>query len=203
MLESKNVITYGLTQEEREWVSKALPDRDYRVLDTDEPTDLIAVDCAAVIIRASGLEEAAVQMLRAYYRETAGCFPEAVLWLGEPLPPTELCKYICCYESFEEVRAQLKYILLNVRRKSRKTAAFSTSLTYALQILTAIRNRPGITTKQLAGRCEISPRSVLRYIETLRCCGEGIEYDAGKKGWYLFHGISFLLGEHMKEEWDR
>lgn len=203
MLESRNVITYGLTQEENGWVLQALPNKGYRVLDTDAPTDLIAVDCAASIIDASRLDADSIQMLWDYYGELGGCFSETVLWLGTPLPPTALCRYICCYESFEALQDRLRYVLLEAHRKNRKTAAFSTSLMYALQILTTIRNRPGVTTKQLSGRCEISERSVLRYIETLRCCGEGIEYDPKRKGWQLFHGVSFLLGEHMPEELER
>ena len=53
-----------------------------------------------------------------------------------------------------------------------------------------------ITTKELALRIEKSDRTVQRYIETLRCAGEFIEYDRKKKGWYLLvDGKSILLDE--------
>lgn len=62
-------------------------------------------------------------------------------------------------------------------------------------ILFAIRNKPYITTRELAIKIEKTERTAQRYIEILRCAGEWIEYDGQKKGWYLFDGKSILLNE--------
>ena len=51
--------------------------------------------------------------------------------------------------------------------------------------------------------CELSTRSVQRYIETLRCAGEWIEYDTSLKGWKLLHNVSMLIGEVFDEEFDK
>lgn len=65
-----------------------------------------------------------------------------------------------------------------------------------IKILFAIRNKPYITTKELADKIERTDRTVQRYIETLRCAGELIGYDRQKKGWYLMvDGKSVLMDE--------
>ena len=47
--------------------------------------------------------------------------------------------------------------------------------------LLVIRNKANISTKKLAEKIERSPRTLQRYIETLRSAGEFIGYDRQKK----------------------
>lgn len=57
------VITFSLTDEQNSIVSANVPIRDYEVFDTDEPTDLIAIGGAAVIINAKVMNEEACGMI--------------------------------------------------------------------------------------------------------------------------------------------
>ena len=81
-------------------------------------------------------------------------------------------------------------------QKTAKSDGYSEKLAMLIKILFAIRNKPYITTKELAEKIEKSDRTVQRYIETLRCAGEFIGYDRRKNGWYLMvDGKSVLMGE--------
>ena len=81
---------------------------------------------------------------------------------------------------------------MDAQRKQKKHQNFSVVVANTLFVLSAIRKTPGISTKKLAEKLEVSERSVQRYIETLRIAGEWIEYDAASKGWKLSVGKSVL-----------
>ena len=93
------------------------------------------------------------------------------------------------------MQQEIKYILLNARRKQKKSVTFSNTVAMAIRILSEIHLHPGITTSQLAEKLEVSQRTVQRYVETLRVAGEWIEYDAKTKGLSLVDGKSVLWGE--------
>ena len=166
-------------------------------MDTDCPTDLIAVSASASIINASALDQDDMQMLLDFYDEVNGCTDETVLWIGEPKPPVTLRKTLKCYESFDAIREKLRYILLSAHSKSKKAADYSKKLADGIQILSLIRNRPGITTQEISDIMELRPRTVQRYIAALQATGEWIEYDRTLKGWGLQKGISILFGDHL------
>ena len=63
-------------------------------------------------------------------------------------------------------------------------------------MLSEIRKHPGITTAELAEIIERNAKTVQRYITTLNCAGEFIEYDRKKKGWFLFENKSVLWGDY-------
>ena len=86
---------------------------------------------------------------------------------------------------------------------NRRLSGMTASEQRRMRILAAIRKKPGITTQELADDCEISKRSVQRYIETLRLSGEWIEYDPSMRGWKLFHGVSMLIGDAFPEEFEK
>ena len=86
-------------------------------------------------------------------------------------------------------------ILLNAYKKKKKIISFSRSLSNTLMVLRRIRQKPYITTRELSEDVEMTPRTIQRYIETLRMAGEFIEYDTHKKGWHLQDGKSVFLGD--------
>jgi len=196
MIGEHRISTYGLTEEQHEYVRQNIPARDYEVMDTDCPTDLIAISASALIIDASKLSTDDFEMLVDYYTEINGCTDETVLWLGDPKPPVSLRKTLKTYESFEAVREKLRYLLLSAHTKSKKAADYSKKLADGIQILSLIRKRPGITTQEIADLMELQPRTVQRYIAALQATGEWIEYDRTLKGWGLQKGISILFGDY-------
>ena len=200
MIGEHRIITFGLTDAENDTVRRNFPVQDYELLDTEEPTDLIAISASAIIIYAPTLEQDSMEMIWDFYSEINCNTDETVIWLGEPKPPAELRKCLKSYASFADIEGKLKYLLLDAHTKSKKSSEFSKSILYALRILAEIRKRPGVTSRQLSEQLEISVRSVQRYIETLRCAGEWIEYDTAKKGWKLFDGVSVLFADVKEDE---
>lgn len=191
-------ITYGLSQEQNAFVKSSIPSKGYELLITDVSTDLIAVSSAALIINASALSKADCDMLFDYYTEIAGCADESVFWLGSPRPPHHLCSKFRCFNDFEEISQNLKYLLLSAGRKSKNAREFSKKMADCLLILSLIRSSPGIKTKALADTLELPVRTVQRYIATLQAAGEWIEYDTKKRGWALQSGVSILFGDHIR-----
>lgn len=197
------ILTYCLTDEQNALVEKALPSPNLRVFDTDCFTDIIAIGAEATLIQADALSDDETEMLFGYYDEICNSSSDTIIWLGGKQPPKNLQKYLKYYRNFLEIEEKLEYILLSARKKQKKYSEFSNSVMYSLRILASIRKKPGITTQELADNCEISKRSVQRYIETLRLSGEWIEYDPSMHGWKLFHGISILIGDVFPEEFDK
>lgn len=195
MIGEHRVTTYGLTDEENNLVKKNFPASDYDLLDTDAPTDIIAISASAIIINAAALATDDREMLFDYYKEVFPSTDETVIWLGEPKPPKELTKYIKYYDCFDDIADKLKYILLTAHTKSKKAADYSKRLTEGIMILDLIRKKPGIKTQDIADTMELSLRAVQRYIASLQATGEWIVYDHQLKGWKLFHGISVLFGD--------
>lgn len=193
-MEEQRIITSGLTQEQNDFVMSCLPNRSIEVLTADAISDLMALNHAAAIVNGRALEEDPAPLF-SYYRDVKDCTDETVIWLGDPLPPTDLRKFIKCYRSFEEVRDKLKYLLLGALAKSRKAVEYSTKLVIGLKILSLIRNCPGISTKELAERVSVPTRTVQRTIAALQAAGEWIEYDRSLRGWKLFDGVSILFGD--------
>ena len=196
------INTFGLTEEQNAHVKANLPSHDCELYIADDPTDLIAINCEAMIVNASVMEQDSADMIFDLYTQIDGCTDEAVLWLGEPKPPKELQKFFKCYDYFEAIADKLKYLLLTAHNKSKKAHEYSEKLVNGLKILALIRSNPGISTQKLAELTELPLRSVQRYIAALQATGEWIEYDRALRGWKLFHGISMLYGEVWKEEWD-
>ena len=189
------IITFGLTDEQNKIVKANVPARDYEVFDTDAPTDIIAIGSIAMIIQASKLDEDSVGMLYDYYTQVNGCTDETVIWLGDPKPPKELQKFFRCYPAFADIEDKLKYLLVSAHSKSKKAVDFSAKLTNGLLILSIIRKKPGVTTKELSEEVSLPIRSIQRYIAALQATGEWIEYDRTLKGWKLSYGVSMLFGD--------
>lgn len=193
------VVTFGLNKEQTTLVKKYLPNKNYKLLDTDEPTDIIAIPSTTIIINADMLNTDDTDMLFSYYLEVNSCCDETVIWLGKHKPLKKLHGFFKCYDSFNEIADNLKYLLLTAYRKSNKSIAYSKNLSYGITILSLIRNHPGISTKDISEHLELPIRTIQRYIEALKSTGEWIQYDTAKRGWNLFHGISILFGDCWKD----
>ena len=195
MTQDYRINTFGLTQKQNQFVSANLPVRDCELYIADTPTDLIAINCEAMIVNASAMEQDDADMIFGYYQEVNSCTDETILWLGEPMPPKAARKFFKCYDSFDAIKDKLKYLLLSAHSRSRKSYEYSEKLVNGLKILSLIRKRPGISTQTLTELTELPLRNVQRYIAALQATGEWIEYDRALRGWKLFHGISILYGD--------
>jgi len=186
--------TFGLSDEQIATVEANLPVKTCEIMDTDCFSDIVATSEMAVIVIWEKLSSDERDLLIGFYSEIAP-FSETMVLIGNVDVPDELKKYVSIYKSFDEFSTNMRYVLLGAYRKSKKNENFSSILADTIFILSQIRKKPFITTKELAEKLEKSERTIQRYIETLRVSGEGIEYDMSHKGWKLTDGKSILWGD--------
>ena len=193
-----NIFIYGLTDEEKEVLEKALPGKEVEITDiTGEATCLVEKVNFAVIINPYNISDDELEFFESFYEDADGC-TESIIFTQKKAGVLDRFKVVRAveYEDLFDMEKNLKYELLQALQKTSKSERYSEKLAMLIKILFAIRNKPYITTKELAEKIEKSDRTVQRYIETLRCAGEFIGYDRQKKGWYLVvDGKSILLDE--------
>ena len=190
-----NIIVFGF-DEELDFIGAIVPWKGTAILDTDCVTDLIDVGCYASITNLSKIKDEELQILYDFYLDVLDPIEVPIL-IGIPsLPiPAQLTNVFVLYESMEKAKEKLKYDLLAAYRRQKKNTTFSRTIANALVVLTQIRKHPGITTEKLSEILELSPRTIQRYIESLRIAGEWITYNPSKKGWELQDGKSILFGD--------
>ncbi len=189
-MQSYDILTYGLTAEETNQLQKNIP-LNYSAFITECFTDLIATPVSGIVVRINKLSVNERNMLLDFFCEI-GDFSEAIILIGEISLPVNLRHKIKVFSCFELMEQQIRFIFMDAQRKQKKYQNFSVVVANTLFVLSAIRKTPGISTKKLAEKLEVSERSVQRYIETLRIAGEWIEYDTASKGWKLSVGKSVL-----------
>ena len=197
-MHTKLIGTFGLNEAEITFIRGHLPQKDCEIMVADNVTDIIAVSEFAVIVNTGQVNHHDLNMLFDFYTEIAP-FSETVVFLGNVTIPAELTNHISVYNNFDDLKDNLKYILLSSYRKQKKSANFSNTLSNVILVLSMIRRQPYVTSAELAERLGLSRRSIQRYIETLRVAGEWIEYDSNRKGWYLQEGKSVLWGDCGEE----
>ena len=192
---NENIIVYGF-DDELDFIESIVPWKGTAILDTDCTTDLIAIGCYASITNLSKIKDEELQILYDFYLDVLDPIEVPIL-IGIPsLPvPMQLSNVFVHYESLEKAKEKLEYDLLAAYRRQKKNTTFSRTIANALVVLTQIRKHPGVTTEKLSEILELSPRTIQRYIESLRIAGEWITYNPSKKGWELQDGKSILFGD--------
>lgn len=194
-MNNKMIIgTFGLSDEQISSVESNLPIKSCEIMDTDCFTDIVAISEMAIIVIWEKLSDDDRDLLIDFYSEIAP-FSETMILIGDVNIPEKLKNYVSIYDSFEAFSVNMKFVLLGAYRRSKKNENFSSTLANTIIILSQIRNKPFVTTKELAEKLELSERTIQRYIETLRVAGEWIEYDTSRKGWGLCDGKSILWGD--------
>lgn len=191
--------TLGLTKDELTAIAANLPSADCDLTYTDCGSDLIAVPHFALIVRSDAATAEELSVLWDFCSEVAEA-AKTVISIGDAGIPSALRPKVRVFPDFGTMVPKLKYLLLDALRRAKKEKAFSKTLANAIQILCAIHSRPGVTTRQMAEQFELSPRSVQRYVETLRVAGEWIEYDARTRGWRLGYGGRSILLDDFDDE---
>ena len=186
--------TYGLSEEQIEIIKMNIPAKNCEVMNTDCFTDIVASCEMAIVVLWDKLSAEDRELLIGFYSEIAP-FSETMILIGDVDIPAALKKEVSIYASFDEFATNVKYVLLGANRRTKKNKSFSTTLANSIMILSIIRKKPFVTTRELAEKLELSERTVQRYIESLRIAGEWIEYDMSHKGWTLIEGKSILWGD--------
>lgn len=184
------VSAYGFSQAETEAIRACLPADGVQLQIAEDGTDVLVNEKIAVLVRMDAVPEDQWQMLNAFYEDVAS-FSEAVIFVGD-VHGKKIYNRITVYAGVEELLRNFKYILLAAQKRRKNAESFSRSVSYALRILKEITENPGISSRELSERLEISQRSVTRYIETLNMSGESIVYSRKENGWRLQYDESLL-----------
>lgn len=193
-----NVLIYGLTDEQLVFVYDNLPNSNIDVIDcSDCFTDIIATAYIAVIINPDLLVSDNI----AYFNEFAnevGSYSGTIMFTKPHPILSNLNKNVrfTIFQDDFDFADKIKYSLLEASRAVKRSNTYSDTISQTIRVLAEIRKHPYITTAKLAEVIERNPRTVLRYITTLVCAGEFIEYDRKKKGWYLYENKSVLWGDY-------
>ena len=190
------VMVFGFPDSDNIFQS-LLPNQNICIWETELVSDLIAVPCMASVININVIKNNEIQMIYEYYSDVIEP-TETVILIGHSKVdvPQQLAGFFVCYENLDTAKEKLKYDFLSAYRRQKKSESFSRTVANALTVLRQIKRQPGITSAKLASQLELSPRTIQRYIESLRIAGEWITYDYVKKGWKLFEGKSLLFGDY-------
>ena len=196
--QTKDVLLYGVPHDETNVILKEIPYKYIRVFDcTDCFTDIIALPYIAVVINPDILVEENIDYFN-YMAESLLYFSEKIIFT-KPHPILSLLSSKVKYTVLNgvvEIKAKFKYLILDTIKSSKRSLNYSSTISQTIRILSEIRKTPYITTIELSKIIERSQKTVLRYITTLNCAGEFIEYDKKKKGWFLFENKSLLWGDY-------
>ncbi len=195
---TSNILVYGLSDEQIDFVYENLPNSNINVIDCSECfSDIIATSYIAAIINPNMLVKENIEYFNAFAKEV-GAYSERIIFT---LPHSILnglnknVKSVILQDEFEFFD-KIRYLLLDASRSEKRVNNYSDTVSQTIRVLSEIRKHPYITTAELAEIIERNPRTVQRYITTLVCAGEFIEYDRKRKGWYLFENKSTLWGDY-------
>lgn len=187
------VVALGLSPEHVELIKKSCMLKQNELRLTENYIDVIAEYANLYVVNTACLSQDELQTLLDLWVEVGG--GQDIVLLGAVDLPSGLARRAKVF-SPDDFLQSAKYCLLDVEKSKQKQEAHSRQYILFLKTLIMIRNRPGISTKQISGELEVSARTVQRYINSLRVAGEYIEFDRQKMGWVLgAEGKSLLLGE--------
>lgn len=195
---TRNVLAYGMSDKELVTLCEELPNKDICIVDcTDCFTDIIATSFIAVIINPDFMEQEHIDYFNEYANEVR-YYPEKIVFTKKHSILESLSKNVkyTIYDGEVEIKSKIKYLLLDALRAEKRSDTYSDTIAQTIRVLSEIRKNPGITTAELAEIIERNTKTVLRYVATLNCAGEFIEYDRKKKGWFLFENKSVLWGDY-------
>lgn len=189
-LQKSTIATFGFSVEKNKIINSHLTKSTMELFEAEYATDLLAIDHLMIIVNVSGVSNKDLQQLLSYYNEVS-VFSEAVILVGD-CKGLAVNNRVSVYAEFDDLQRNLKYLLLAAHKQKKSAESFSRSISYALMILKIIAENPGISSKEISDKLEISSRSVTRYIETLNMSGESIVYNRKKNGWSLEYDESLL-----------
>ena len=195
---TKNVLTYGVSDDELVILQQELPNKDICIVDCTECfTDIIATSYIALVINPDLIEQEHIDYFNEYADEVR-YYTEKIAFTKRHAILNTLNKNVkyTIFEDETELKSKIKYLLLEALRAERRSDTYSDTIAQTIRVLSEIRKKPGITTAELAEIIERNTKTVRRYIATLNCAGEFIEYDRKKKGWFLFENKSVLWGDY-------
>lgn len=180
-MEEKNcnrILLYGLKADEMEQVMKVLSGCEFKY--ATDWQDIIAIPADLIIANLKDASDECKKTVAQYYKEIEPA--EVRLILVEYISELEKIKSVEYIKEFLENEKIIRVTALKCLHESKRDVDFSERISRILMVMRDICKYPGISTKELSDRFEVSERSIKRYIDTLRMSGAEIEYK--NRGWH-------------------
>jgi len=182
------LIYYGLSQEQVGILGGCLTENTILHDATTCATDLIALPALGVVINPTAMPKRDLDMILDYYKEVGWYISELVIFTKKvAVPKTAKIMYL---DENDFNSGNVHTLLSSASARRKRSTGYHARIALCLLVLKTIQSKPGISTKSVAEICEVSEKSILRYIETLRVSGEWIDYDHQSRGWKLQPAMS-------------
>lgn len=192
---NETILSFGLNDEENNFIKKVLPTKNTLLDVIDTPYDIIAKGNIATIINIEKMSKDEIETIFTSLEETLEYENCHLILVGDYKYSKKIEKKATIVKHFNDLKDQLKFLLLKSHKQTKKAYVFSEKISDCISIIKIIKEKRIITTKELSKTLERSPRTIQRYIEALRIAGEFIEYDKSKKGWYLLDNKSSMFND--------
>ena len=174
------ISTFALTDEQIEMV-EACELRHQPVDEWDCPEDVIAHYADLTVIDPSAADADSLALLAAYFTEAD---PETSrILLPSPCAAFDGISTVRVIAGALDDAGKANVAVMRCLKETKRDIDHSQQVASTLRILFFIEGHPGVTTREIAGRFELSERTVKRRIRTLQAAGVFLEYDRSARGW--------------------
>lgn len=184
------IHTYGLTENERDFIKSASPKHCTVSNDTKCFTDIVITDAIAVVIRPDMLTQADKELFFDIYNDTVTC-EQTIIIVGTLDVPKYFNYPLTFFDTFDDFEKEFKSIILHSYRK--RYLDICNAIDISLSILSCVRFRKGITVENLANELDMQKEQIKHYIEFLQAFGN----------WIYIDGDMIKLSTDQPFRWDR
>ena len=174
----QKVIIYGLSAEEENIIRTSGLQCEWLVYDVYQ--DVLAHYADLTIINPHALDEEGRSCLNEYFHEIDPVDEKVIM--TKDAPDFRNISFVEIIPDFFDFPDSISLIIMKNLKETKRDVDFSRRIMYAIKIMRLIEDNPGITTKEISNRTELSERSVKRYIRSIQTADVMIEYR--NKGWY-------------------
>ena len=167
------IHTYGLTENERDFIKTVSPKHCTVSDDTDCFTDIVIMDAIADVIHPDTLSEADKELFFEVYSYATD--NQTIIFIGQLDIPKYFTYPLIFFDTFEDFKKEWKSIVLRSYRK-RHTDIYNT-IDMSLSILSCIRQHNGILMKHLCDELDMSQEQADKYIKFLEIIGHWVYTD--------------------------
>lgn len=180
----RDILVLGESKRNIGRIQKLLPLKDVSLREIKKFSEMGDNKETVVIIQPKSVP--AAEMARLFRLDEAHLPPSVTLLFCEPITvPASFRQKVKVFNNFDEMLGKLKFILLERKNALKKRSPAGNRVLKAMRILSLIQKKPGITTRLLAQKTDVSVRTVQRYIKTLINLDENLYYDPVSRGWRL------------------
>ncbi|GHV49890.1 hypothetical protein FACS1894168_0280 [Deltaproteobacteria bacterium] len=187
------IVHYGLKKNQINILEQCLPENTELHDSENYMTDIVAVcPSLAAVINPSVMPKNELDELLSFLYKYNIWTTYTVIIFTDKIANKRLPNTIFIDDSHFTIE-NIHNIFSNAYSRKNKNESYYSRIAMCINVLKLIRNKQGISTKEISEKLEVSNRTILRCIETLRCTHEVIDFDRQLHGWCLPRPYDSLL----------